>query len=340
MAKRSRRPNTSRPGAPPAPTEPSTAPRPDDAAVATASVTSTRRSTRSPRARRALQSESPFERYRGLILGGVAIVGILIIGFLFFQSSGGAAYACEVQLTPGPVESVTPRPPTPTPGLSASPSPDASASPGASGSPAASGTPSASGTPGSSGTPTASGTPGASETPGASASPTAAPTPEPEPTARLGFTTTILGANHVPVNEPISFGFCPPTSGDHYNSSGRGPIRAAVYPPSAEQAPGGWVHNLEHGWIVLAYRCPGGAIGAEGCPTTEENALMQQILTEAPVVNNCPKQIAVVRFDEMDTRFALLAWGRALLTNELDLDTALTFAQQWTDAFAPENTTC
>ena len=41
--------------------------------------------------------------------------------------------------------------------------------------------------------------------------------------------------------------------------------------------------------------------------------------------------IVVARFDSMDTRFALLAWGRAYLTNEFDLDTALLFAQQWQD---------
>jgi hypothetical protein len=138
----------------------------------------------------------------------------------------------------------------------------------------------------------------------------------------------------------INFGFCPPTSGDHYYCPPRGPIPANIYQPGAEQARGGWVHNLEHGWIVLAYRCPGGVIGGEDCPTQEEWAQMQQMFEQAPVVNNCPKQFIVVRFDSMDTRFAYLAWGRALLTNEIDLDTGLTFAQQWTDAFAPENPTC
>ena len=67
---------------------------------------------------------------------------------------------------------------------------------------------------------------------------------------------------------------------------------------------------------------------------------MQQVFEQAPVVNNCPNQLLVARMDQMDTRFALVAWGRALLLNEIDLDTALTFAQQWTDAFAPENELC
>jgi hypothetical protein len=43
----------------------------------------------------------------------------------------------------------------------------------------------------------------------------------------------------------------------------------------------------------------------------------------------------------MDTKFAVLAWGRALLTNEFDLDTALLFNQQWQDQpAAPERGSC
>ena len=49
----------------------------------------------------------------------------------------------------------------------------------------------------------------------------------------------------------------------------------------------------------------------------------------APTVANCAKKVLVARFDDMDTRFAIVAWGRALLIDEFDLDTALTFAQQW-----------
>jgi hypothetical protein len=43
----------------------------------------------------------------------------------------------------------------------------------------------------------------------------------------------------------------------------------------------------------------------------------------------------------METKFAVLAWGRALLTNEFDLDTALLFNQQWQDQpAAPERGLC
>jgi hypothetical protein len=49
----------------------------------------------------------------------------------------------------------------------------------------------------------------------------------------------------------------------------------------------------------------------------------------------------VARFDGMSTDFALLAWDRALLTDEFDLDTALLFAEQWMEHdAAPENNSC
>jgi hypothetical protein len=154
----------------------------------------------------------------------------------------------------------------------------------------------------------------------------------------LGFTTPILGRRHV-TDPVIEYAFCPPTSGDHYNISGRGPIRPAVYPKTEEQSPGGWVHNLEHGYIVALYRCP----SETDCPSDAELAQMQAFFDQAPVSTNpaCPTKVVVARFDQMTTRFALLSWGRALLTDEFDLDTALEFAQQWTDFdAAPEHGVC
>jgi len=162
---------------------------------------------------------------------------------------------------------------------------------------------------------------------------------------RLGFTTTILGRTHVTdPNRIIEYGFCPPDSGDHYNIPNVGPIKAAVYPPNAEQPPGSWIHNLEHGWVVLLYRCPGGQPGQQGCPTTDELTQLQAFYDQAPTPDpsqGCTKEAIVARFDGMTTNFAELAWGRELLTDDFNLDRALTFAQQWTDpGTEPEKTIC
>jgi hypothetical protein len=299
----------------------------------------------SNRPRRAVAAAQPsfFERYRTPIIAGIAILGLAIVGVVFLNQNSGPAgtfaasgpkYLCNTLLTPGPVESVTPQPatlpPTPTP-PTPSPAPSASAAPSA---PSGSG---AIATGGATAAPSVAPTASAAPSPAASASTT--PTVAPEPTARLGFTTTILGRNHIlNANQTITYGFCPPTSGDHYNISGVGPIRAAVYPNTAEQPPGGWVHNLEHGWVVLLYSCK------NGCPSAEEMAQMQAWYDQAPTPDpsqGCDKEVLVARFDSMNSRFALLAWGRAYLFDTFDLETGLTFAQQWMDhGTEPETSIC
>lgn len=312
MAKRSRRPVR---------TEPAVAP-PSEAGR-TPGGASTARPARTPR-RRASAQPSIFESYRSLIFGGAAVVGVLIVGWLFLQGGARAGYECASQLTPGPSESVTPGLPTPT----ASPTPSPTPVPSITAAPSGSAGPTAA--------PTA--------TPTAPASPTAMPTPVPEPTNRLGFPTDLQGRNHLrDLGSVIKYAFCPPTSGDHFNVTNRGPIRAAVYPANEEQIPGGWLHNLEHGYVVGLYRCPSGVIGQGDCISQAEMDQMQAFFDQAPdsINPSCPSKIIVARFDSMDTKFALLAWGRALLTNEFNIDTALLFNQQWQDQPAvPERGLC
>lgn len=294
----------------------------------------------SNRPKRAVATQkSFFERYRTALIAGIALLGLAVVGALYLNGNSGPSgtfaatgskYVCDTLLTPGPEESVTPQPatlpPTATP-ASASPAPSASTAASApAGSASASAAPTAA--------PSAA-APSAS----AAASPSAPATPAPAPTARLGFTTSILGRNHIlNANQTIEYGFCPPTSGDHYNIANVGPIRAAVYPNNAEQPPGGWIHNLEHGWVVVLYSCK------NGCPTADEMAALQSWFDQAPAPaasQNCDKEVLVARFDSMNTKFAVLAWGRALLTDDFSLDTALTFAQQWMDhGTEPEPSIC
>ena len=246
MAKRTRRPTT--------PASRSAGPEQTPADVTTSRV----RANRPARARRAEAPESALTRYRTLIFGGVVVLVVVVLGYVLFGQSSvpqgtyaavGPQYACDTLLTPGPVESVTPTPvvtPSPSPSSPAPSLPDASA---------------------------------ASASPDASASPVASSTPIPPPTPRLGFTTTVLGRGHVlNPNDTIEYGFCPPTSGNHYNVPGRGPIRGAVYPTTDQQPPGGWVHNLEHGWVVALYRCT----GPNDCPSDAEMQQLQAFFDQAP----------------------------------------------------------
>jgi hypothetical protein len=66
---------------------------------------------------------------------------------------------------------------------------------------------------------------------------------------------------HVPAGTPVTYNHNPPTSGCHYSlGAGVAPISPGVYPPSvaSKVTPEYWVHNLEHGYIVVSYNCPTG----------------------------------------------------------------------------------
>ncbi len=118
-------------------------------------------------------------------------------------------------------------------------------------------------------------------------------------------------------------------------------MRQGFYEPEAATRPGGWVHNLEHGYIVVAYR--GGADGV----TAADLAELRDFVASAPpstFAGSCPSipnKAVAVRFDQMTTKFAILAWDRALLTDAWDADEAIVFYEQWVDSpQAPERGAC
>ncbi len=278
------------------------------------------------------------DRYGGLLLGGFAIAGVLLIGFFVLQNATGRAYACVSLLTPGPsapVPTFTPSPapsPTPSPTTRATPTPTATATP------SPSPTPSPIPSPVGSASPSPSGSAGPS--PSESAGPSPSVTPVPQPTALVGFPVADLGRNHiVDPGTHISYEYCPPASGPHYNVANVGPIKRAFYEPDQEQNPGGWVHNLEHGYVVVAYSCK------DGCPSQAELDAMRQAMANAPqsaLASKCgePNRMMVVRFDSMTSRYAYLAWDRVELADTFDPQAAITFMQQWQDQANPEQQGC
>jgi Protein of unknown function (DUF3105) len=69
---------------------------------------------------------------------------------------------------------------------------------------------------------------------------------------------------HVTQGVRITYEHDPPTSGCHYILGfGVAPIAPGIYPPSnaAKLTAEYWVHNLEHGYIVVSYNCPTGCDG-------------------------------------------------------------------------------
>ena len=150
----------------------------------------------------------------------------------------------------------------------------------------------------------------------------------PGETPRLGQVTRDLGRNHVATGTSVTYEFCPPTSGSHYNAAGSGPIPDLFYAQDQVTVPEGWVHNMEHGAMVVLYRCP------EGCGTDAQAALgaVQSQLPASPLCGFPPTtDVVVTRFDQMPTPYAAVVWGRVLFLNTLDIGQITTFYGQSAD---------
>jgi hypothetical protein len=145
-----------------------------------------------------------------------------------------------------------------------------------------------------------------------------------------------MGRTHLRTETEIQYLNCPPTSGNHYAAAGVAPLPAGYYGPDAPYGPGHWVHSLEHGYVVVLYRC------AEGvCPSEADVSELRRLVAEAPPTEratacNQKNRVIVARFDQMATPYALLAWNRLLLQETFDRSAALDFARTWTDVTGPE----
>jgi hypothetical protein len=166
------------------------------------------------------------------------------------------------------------------------------------------------------------------------APPTAAPAPG--ATQRLGYVQGDMGRNHVPVGSSVKYLYCPPASGNHYFATGLGPIQPRVYGPNDKAVPEGWVHNLEHGALVVVYNCKLG----DGCTDAEQQAFQTfyQNFPNSPVCDKPPGFIGpvIARFDDMAYPYAALVWNQILPLQTFDQAEILAFFQQQGERTNPE----
>jgi len=169
-------------------------------------------------------------------------------------------------------------------------------------------------------------------------SPQPTPSPAPSATQRLGYVQTDTGREHVTTGAFVKYALCPPATGKHYNASGQGPIRAGLFGPDDAITPQGWIHNLEHGGLVLLYRCDN---GDNACSDAGQAALRQfnASFPNSPVCNLPPGSIGpvIARFDQMKTPYAALLWGLVLPLDTLDTNEIYTFFTQSAERTNPES---
>lgn len=114
---------------------------------------------------------------------------------------------------------------------------------------------------------------------------------------------------HVANCSAIAYATNPPTSGNHY------PTWAKFQAYDAPVPRGFYVHDLEHGAIVVTYHCP------DGCDA--DVAALVDYLASRPRDPLCtgaaPNRFVVTPDPELDVRFAASAWGYALTSSCFDL---------------------
>lgn len=125
------------------------------------------------------------------------------------------------------------------------------------------------------------------------------------------------GQTHIDTNTPIAYPEYPPTSGSHW------PVVAkwGVFPQEVPAEV--FVHNLEHGGVVLLYSC------ATPCPDVVRR--IEETYATLPKSKHGHVKVVVSPNRRIKTRFALLAWTRLDEFEQFDRERVLRFVRAWQD---------
>ena len=142
----------------------------------------------------------------------------------------------------------------------------------------------------------------------------------PKPAAAQGHQVPIEGnRQHEPQGTPIQYRNRPPSSGDHYDQPSTYGVFQAPVPT------GNWVHNLEHGAVVVLYR-------PDLCDASCVNAV-RDTYNSAPSSQLFPgyKKMIVTPYTDMDHAVATVAWGWLDEMDQADKDRILAFYRAHVD---------
>jgi Protein of unknown function (DUF3105) len=120
------------------------------------------------------------------------------------------------------------------------------------------------------------------------------------------------GNTHVPDGTEVQYGTTPPTSGDHYAN----PADAGFYPPdAAAQLPDErFVHNLEHGQIVIWYN-----------PNGPESVIEDLEAYIDKQSGNQAIALLAVPYDQAPNNVTMTAWGAMQSCDAVSEDVLDTF---------------
>jgi|GEM_PF-1859134 len=126
----------------------------------------------------------------------------------------------------------------------------------------------------------------------------------------LGNAFCSEGQGHVPIGTDIEWAHNPPHSGQHF------PMWELWGEHESTVERGYWVHNMEHGGIVLGYRC------ADDCDA--ELDVLREVVAARPDSRILLTPDALLEGE----RFAAVSWTWVYRFDEPDLETLLCFVDQ------------
>jgi Protein of unknown function (DUF3105) len=136
-------------------------------------------------------------------------------------------------------------------------------------------------------------------------------------------TPPLEGGTHVPEPTMVTYAANPPASGPHW------PQWQEPWGPYPDGLPRErWVHNLEHGGVVLLYNCSTGCDDVVGALTT--------LYHSTPPDQYNEQRILIVPDSQMPHRAAAVAWGWRWQGDSVDSPTVRCFIDARYDR-APES---
>lgn len=127
------------------------------------------------------------------------------------------------------------------------------------------------------------------------------------------------GQTHVAVGTNVNYVANPPASGSHYSAADIAPTAKGFRDETVR--PEIWVHNLEHGDIVVLYDCPG------DCPADFLNQL-RSLPSAMPNSRFGTKKIVITRYPGLTPKIMAVAWGIQLDFESFDQDGLVSFYQR------------
>ena len=123
--------------------------------------------------------------------------------------------------------------------------------------------------------------------------------------AAVGTSVPSMGGQHVQIGQQHApYNSLPPTSGAHWDA----PADWGIYHEAVPEEL--WVHNLEHGGIVILYNCP------QDCP--DLTAKFDALFKSAPRSKLGNVKLLVTPYSKISNRLTLVAWNYYLPLDDYD----------------------